>query len=132
MTTEHCQATTAAGSPCKGTRLPDGLLCRAHDPAHREAMQAARARGGRNKAKAPADPNAPQAPDLTTGPKIIRTLDQAAKAMATGAMSAREAAALAALGRLALASLERDQQAQLDRLERLVAEHAPKTAGRRR
>lgn len=125
--TTPCSATTKAGAPCRGTAGPNGF-CRAHDPALYEEMQAARRRGGRPRK----DPSAPQAPDLTTGPKIIATLDRAAKAMASGIISANHASALAALGRLALATLERDQGERLARLEKIAAAQAPQTIGRRR
>jgi hypothetical protein len=96
-------------------------------------MQAARARGGRNKAKAgPADPTAPQQPDLRTGPAIIATLDRAAKAMADGSMSVNAASALAALGRLALQVLKEDQAEQIAQLAAKVKAMQPQTHGRRR
>jgi hypothetical protein len=110
---------------------PEGY-CPSHSPLRATARAAERSRGGQAHAGRPVDPSSPQAPNLTSGPKIIATLDRAAKAMATGDMSAREAAALAALGRLALATLERDQAADIARLAKLVEERAPQTIGRRR
>jgi hypothetical protein len=59
----------------------------------------------------------------------MNLIGQAVKA---GTLSGHSASALVAAGRLALACLERDQQAAIDRLERLVAERQPVTAGRRR
>jgi hypothetical protein len=131
-----CTAATPRGA-CRAKPMTGQPTCYLHGP----DAQAARARGGQARAakrQAPAEATLESpaegqwAPDFTTGPKIVTSMDQIAKALAAGTMSANAASSLAALGRLALACLERDQQAQLDRLERLVAERAPKTAGRRR
>jgi len=78
------------------------------------------------------DSTGPQAPDLTTGPRIIATLDRAAKAMAAGTMSVKAASALAALGRLALQVLKDDQAEAIRGLEKLIEDRSLATMGRRR
>jgi hypothetical protein len=133
MTTPEpiCIATTPRG-PCRAKPMTGQPTCYLHGP----DAAAARSRGGRAKGQRaqgpPLDSTGPQAPDLTTGPKIITTLDRAAKAMAAGDMSAREAAALASLGRLALATLAKDQAVMIRQLQKIVAQRQPQALGGRR
>jgi hypothetical protein len=42
----RCTATTQAGQPCQAFAPAGSTVCRVHDPAQAEAVQAARARGG--------------------------------------------------------------------------------------
>jgi len=132
---DTCTATTKAGTPCRARPMAGASTCFLHGP----DAQAARARGGRAKGKHQAGteptaeaPGAQWAPDLPTGPKIVKSMDQAAKALAAGTMSATAVSSLAALGRLALATLARDQAAQIAALAAKVEAQQPHVIGRRR
>ncbi len=48
----YCTATRRNGEPCRAQALPERRLCWAHDPEMRQKADAARRRGGENKANA--------------------------------------------------------------------------------
>jgi hypothetical protein len=50
VTRGQCEATTARGTPCKAGTRPGARYCLSHDPARRTEAQAARRRGGHNRA----------------------------------------------------------------------------------
>lgn len=49
MSTSRCQARTSSGEPCRAYPVRDHAYCFAHSPAHKEAAQQARRRGGFNR-----------------------------------------------------------------------------------
>ena len=95
-----CRATRRDGRPCQSAVVLPSGFCGMHDPARREAMAAARRRGGRNRSNAEWLKGA--LPERL-GPTLTR-LEQALVELHTGALEPRVGSAMASVAK-AIASI---------------------------
>ncbi len=102
ITTEHkrCKSKTQAGEPCRGIALEDGY-CFSHSPALAKKRFEARAKGGKNSARA-------ARLKRLVPPRLIPVFDRLEKALVevhTGELESKQASAMAALARAMVAVL---------------------------
>lgn len=94
----RCKQKTKAGEPCQGYTLADGF-CFSHSPALEEKRKSARAKGGRNSARA-ARLRRLVPPRLTA---VYDRLEQALEEVYNGDLATKQATAMAALARAMVA-----------------------------
>lgn len=112
-----CAATRADGTPCRGTALPSGPYCWAHEPALAAKRREVRAKGGRNSATVRRLlKHAP--PELQA---LVDRLLAAAAQVHEGGLDPRRATALAALARAVAALYQQlELAARVERLESML------------
>jgi len=124
-----CQATKLDGNPCQAPVLAGSRFCWSHDPANRDAADAARRAGGAQRARqmghggcgAP-DPRPDWWP-LEKAAHARAGLAYVAQEVLTGNLAARDANAVAGvLSALVKVLSESDFEQRLEEVERLVQE----------
>lgn len=102
ITTERmrCKSKTRNGEPCRGFAMEDGY-CFSHSPALEKKRQEARAKGGKNSARA-------ARLKRLVPPRLIPVFERLEKALVevhTGGLESKQATAMAALARAMVAVL---------------------------
>ena len=114
--TKHCTGIRKDGQPCGSQVLSDGTYCYVHAPGQADEREAARRRGGQNRA------NAVRLRRLVP-PRLLPVYDQLETALAdvlAGRLDPRQATAAAALARALVTTLQAGELEE--RLRRLEAE----------
>ncbi len=106
ITTERmrCKSKTRTGEPCRGFAMEDGY-CFSHSPTHENKRHEARARGGKNSARA-ARLKRLVPPRLIP---VFGSLEEALAEVHDGTLESKQATAMAALARAMVAVLTSGQ-----------------------
>ncbi len=107
-----CNATTKAGTPCKGRVLPGRAYCMAHDPAHADQRAEGQRKGGESRANARRAAKAWSAiGEQVTSDQLPAILKACMFSVKSGAMEPAQASAIANLARV---SLQQSQDLELE------------------
>jgi hypothetical protein len=128
----QCQATTAAGKPCRGVAAPGSAFCPFHDPSNQGKLKDSRRRGGKSRSK-PAATAPVDSPDLPcrTPNDVAALMEKCVNEVRKGLLDPRIANSVAYLTSNLLKAVEAgEMRDEIAALKATLAERLPGKRGK--